>query len=396
MNLLITDFEDELRKLADSAIEIKALIAFLTDDGLRWLPPEKMPASDFIVGVDLGITSPTALRALQSNGAEVRVFQETGRLFHPKALYLKTEEAEHLIVGSDNLTASGISSNHELATKSERNSDSEKAFVDFLAHFDSLKSHQGCIVPGEAFFESYRPSQLRNQLSGQLATPSFDPEAAQPSPSFSLDASATTSLSKFLRLLADEFPTLDRRQGLEISSHPLKIAHDEEFRPLFDAIVNRASQGRLEAESNLNVGGNWFRIPNLFAFDNGREPWEKTENTGRIGLQIHFPESEDRYESVSFSLVLMFVISRTNREGTMPDPVSRRHERLLEHLRGFARDARIDAPGFKHWDLEQNRMLWSKPLLTYTYEIDSLPEDDKLNYDLATLASALNGAMAIG
>lgn len=118
MKLLITDFEDELRELAEEAIEIKVLIAFLTEEGLRWLPEEKMPASNFIVGVDLGITSPDALRTLQSSGAEVRVFQEPGRLFHPKAIYLKTAEAEHLIIGSNNLTASGISSNHELATLS--------------------------------------------------------------------------------------------------------------------------------------------------------------------------------------------------------------------------------------------------------------------------------------
>lgn len=209
MKLLITDFEDDLRELAETATEIKVLIAFLTEEGLRWLPREKMPVSDFIAGVDLGITSPEALRTLQTNGAEVRVFHEPGRLFHPKAIYLKTEEGEHLIVGSNNLTASGISSNHELATKSERNSDSEEAFVDFLAHFDSLKSHQGCFVPGLAFYESYRPSQLRYQLAAGLATPSFDPAAAQPpSPSFTVDASATNSLGGFLRELAEKFPRL--------------------------------------------------------------------------------------------------------------------------------------------------------------------------------------------
>lgn len=396
MKLLITNFEDELRELAETATEIKVLIAFLTEEGLRWLPEEKMPASDFIVGVDLGITSPDALRTLQSGEAGVRVFQEPGRLFHPKAIYLKTHEAEHLIVGSNNLTASGISSNHELATKSERNADSEEAFVDFLAHFDSLKSHQGCFIPVDAFFDSYRPTQIQNQLAGQLATPTFDPEAAQPSPSFTIDPSSTSSLGAFLQELAKKFLQLDRRQGQKIRNHPLKVANDEEFRPFFKQIVAEASQGRLEGRSNLNIYGKWYRIPNISAFHPELETYEKTDSTGRLGLQVHFTGNDQQYESVFFSIVLMYNVPRSNREGTMPEAVARRHGRVLGHLRGFSQNAQVDSPGFLHWSYDKDHFLWSKPLLTYAYEIDSLPPDEKLISDLATLASALNGAMLIG
>ena len=395
MKLLINNFEDELRELAASATEIKVLIAFLTEGGLTWLPEEKMPCSDFIVGTDLGITTPDALHTLQSGSAGLQVFKDPGRLFHPKAIYLKSDEAEHLIVGSNNLTSAGISSNYELATQSERSSDTEEAFVNFLAHFKFLKEHPCCFVPGNSFFESYRPSLIQSDLASRQTTPSFNRDAAESKPAITIDPSATSSLRAFLSVLAKEFPRLDRRQGLEISGHLLKVAHDEEFRPLFDEIVNEASQERLEAESNLNIGGKWYRIPNLFAFDNDREPWPKTESTGRIGLQIHFSGGEQHYDSVYFSIVLMFVVPRTNREGTMTEPVARRHERLLNYLRGYTSDTRIDGPGFKHWDLESNRMLWSKPLVTFAYEIDSLPEEWKLRSDLEILSTALNGAMVI-
>ena len=393
MKLLITDFEDELRSLAEMAIEIKVLIAFLTEGGLRWLPEEKMTTSDFIVGVDLGITSPDALRTLQSCGAEVRVFQEPGRLFHPKAIYLRTEEAEYIIIGSNNLTASGISSNHELATSTERNTHSEQAFLAFLAHFDALKARQGCFVPNDSFFESYHPTQIRSQLAAQLSAPNFDSGTAEPSPAFNINASSTNSLGAFLQELALKFPRLERKQGQKLRNHPLKIANDKKFRPLFQQIVAEASQGRLEGNSTLNIGGNWYRIPNIQAFQPEIEPFEKVNSTGRLGIQIHFPEGGLQS---CFSIVLMYNIPQSNQEGTMPEPVIRRHSRVLGHLRNFSQNAKADSPAFLHWFYDKEHVLWSKPVLTFAYGVDSLPADEKLANDLATLSTALNDATTIG
>ena len=62
MRLLHENFESELSCIAEEAEEIRVLIAFLTDEGLAWLPQSKTPVSSWIVGTDLGITSPSVLR----------------------------------------------------------------------------------------------------------------------------------------------------------------------------------------------------------------------------------------------------------------------------------------------------------------------------------------------
>ena len=64
MKLLINNFERELRELADTAIEIKVLIAFLTESGLSGLPESQIARADCI-GVNLGITTPGALQRLK-------------------------------------------------------------------------------------------------------------------------------------------------------------------------------------------------------------------------------------------------------------------------------------------------------------------------------------------
>ena len=66
MKLLINNYEAELSTLAGEAVEIKVLIAFLTEAGLTWLPKNKYAISHFIVGVGLGITSAEGLKSLQA------------------------------------------------------------------------------------------------------------------------------------------------------------------------------------------------------------------------------------------------------------------------------------------------------------------------------------------
>src|ERR1039457_852879 len=80
MKLLINNYEAELSALAAEAVEIKVLIAFLTEAGLTWLPKEQYPNSQFIVGIGLGITSAGALKTLQAGGADVQVFDDPNRL----------------------------------------------------------------------------------------------------------------------------------------------------------------------------------------------------------------------------------------------------------------------------------------------------------------------------
>ena len=397
MKLLIDDFEHELTGLAESATEIKVLIAFLTEGGLNWLPDDRMPDSQFIVGIDFGITSPDALKALQTGRADVRVFHDQGRLFHPKAIHLKSETAEHLIVGSTNLTSSGISSNHELSTLSERNGENDQAFADFLAYFHSLKSHEGCSVPDEQFFRDYSQTPIQSDLASRLKGQRFSPPQVQERPTASIDASRAETLDQSIRRLAEEFPNLYRVQGVPLKDHHLKVWNDKEFRPLFQDIVTKVSQGRLKGTSQLNVGGKWRGIPHILAANESLEPEKNyrpeknSRQRSRLVLQIHF--SED-YKTVYFSTALHYYPPKSDKTGEMPPPVADRFSRLLQHLEHFSSKAIIDMPPFRHWRYKGD-FLWSNPLISFKYQVASLPANEELCSDLELLANAMNGAMAI-
>jgi hypothetical protein len=391
MKLLIHNFEDELKQLAKSALEIKVLIAFLTESGLNWLPGDKFSLAEFIVGIDLGITSPEAIKRLQQQGACVRIFSEPGKMFHPKAIYLRTEEnGEYLIVGSNNLTSGGISSNHELSILSCRNSWNDGVFSDFLAYFESLKSHHCCGVPGEQFFQHYKPADtcqhlteyLHKQKRVPLLPPPVDPITGN---------DRIETLGEFIRLLAKDFPNLLRRRGQKIKEHPLKRKNEKEFNPLFKNIVTKVSQGRLHGYSQLNIGGNWYQIPNIFASNASQEPWENVGGRGRLVLQIHFTED---FTEVFFSIVILYNLHRSIDSKEMPDQVAQRFKKLLEHLEYSSTQAKMDGPVFRHWNYK-NDVLWSKPVMTFAYPLDSLPDDKILYADLCCLSNLLIGALVI-
>lgn len=391
MKLLLDNFGDELARLAQEAVEIKVVIAFLTEGGLDWLPDDKAPSAEFIVGVDLRITSPRALKNLQDRGACVRVFQESGRMFHPKAIYIKTVENEFLIVGSNNLTSSGISSNHEVSVLTNRNEETESAFADFLGHFEKLRIHNCCGIPDEKFYQSYKQSDIQRHLVSKIRAQEAIPLLRPEHPIDSIADADITTLGEYIKLLSHEFPNLDRSSGRQIINTPLKLLNDDKFRPLFEEIVSSASQGRLKAQSSLNIGGKWYTIPNILATNEEQEPWENTRRRGRLVLQLHF--SED-FSQAFLSLNLKYNLHRSVHGGEMPLAVSQRFQKLLQHFENFSDEANVDGPIFKHWTYK-DEILWAKPIMTFSYNVDALPEDRVPRRHLSLLATALNSAAPI-
>ncbi len=75
----------------------------------------------------------------------------------------------------------------------------------------------------------------------------------------------------------------------------------------------------------------------------------------------------------------------------MPLPVSQRFHKLLQQFENFSADAIVDGPIFRHWTYK-DEILWAKPIMTFSYNVDALPEDRVLQSDLSLLAKALNSA----
>ena len=391
MKLLLHNYEDELAQLARSATEIKILIAFLTEGGLSWLPPKIAHCAQFIVGIDLGITTTDAMKSLQEQGATVMIFSEPRRLFHPKAIYIRSEENETLIVGSNNLTTGGIASNHELSIAVVRDKASEQIFCDFLAYFDSLKSHDCCGIPDKQFYDTYKPTSVSRKLTEQLLHQKPVPLGSSTTRKFILDDSRISTLGDFLRLLAEEFPKLERRIGKTIKDHPLKNLNDDEFLPLFTDIVSTVSKGRMIGHSQLNIGGQWYRIPNILAVNEEKEPWELTNSKGRLVLQIHF---SDDFTRVYFSIVLQYNLHCSIIAAEMPPKVTQRYRKLLQHVEHVSPRAELDLPLFRHWNYKDT-VLWGKPLMSFAYPVESLPDSEKLCLDIELLANIVNGASVI-
>lgn len=391
MELLIDSFENRLRTVAPEADEIRIVIAFVTEGGLNWLPEEKLQSCQAIVGINLGLTTVGALQWLKAGGADVRIFYEPKKLFHPKAAYFKLAGSEYIIVGSNNLTSAGVARNHELGILIDRNSDSNVLFRDFLAYFDALKRHDCCYTPTDEFFRSYRPESLRTTVNAQLATEREITGLEKPQDSTVAIPAGSTALRDFLYMLSEEFPKLTRRRGTPIVDHPLKRLHDEEFLPLFSKIVEETSDGRLKSASSLNVGGNWYRIPLIRAHSVTYDDWSQVGDDGVLALQIHF--SED-YRVVMLSVVLHYADVGSGSVVQMPTRAAHRFDRVLNHLQSFSERAVVDKAAFHYFEY-RGRHYWSKPVITIEYDVHLLPPDQLLANDLARLSSALNGALAI-
>lgn len=390
MKLLIHKYDSELRNLAEEATEIRVLIAFMTEAGLSWLPKDKIKIVDCIVGTGLGITTPGAIRTLLDGGANVHVFQDCSRLFHPKALYFKTREAEHLVVGSNNLTASGISSNYELSTLSTKNESNVDAFQDFLAHFENLRREAACGRPDQHFFENYRPKPAQQELNKKLHAQEIVPIQKESKNTGEEKIRSGESVRDLLKTIAEQFPAVKAatRKGSKIARHPLKKLNDDRLVDQLQTLVHRASSGRLEARASLNQGGNWRITPLISAVDENNEPWDRTSRDGRFVLQLHFGAD---FKDLRASLVLQYTIPISDKTGVMPNAVRERFERLVDRLNGFAEGAEIQGKPFKLFNYKkEDASAWAKPILSYSYAIDSLPSDDDLERNLESLAAALN------
>ena len=389
--LIVDSFESTIQPLAENAVEMKVLIAFLTESGLGWLPEELNTAHSFIVGIDLQITTPEALKSLIHRGADVRVFDDPGRMFHPKAVYVRTDDGEYLIVGSHNLTGSGLARNYEMGLMLTRDESTDSVFSDFQAHFAFLQAHEHCFTPDAEFFETYQSSNFFQNLPSRSMAYRRRSVASATTTTAPVPDDDDTGFRGFLLRLAHEFPHVPRRRGAPIKDHPLKQDHDREFVPVFNDLVQSASQGRLTAYSRLNIHGNWYQIPHLMAESIAHEPYELTKSNGQMIVQVHF--SPD-YKTMSFSVVLHYYSVRPGEPGQMPDRVRDRYRRLLESVERFSERALLDRPAFFHFDYKGNQ-LWAKPLIGFEYDIADLPGEPALLADFSLICIAMNGLIVV-
>lgn len=68
------------------------------------------------IGTDHGLTDAAALKAMQSDGVEVRLMRHYTGIFHPKVIWFVGNAGSAVLAGSNNLTEDGLRNNIEFAT----------------------------------------------------------------------------------------------------------------------------------------------------------------------------------------------------------------------------------------------------------------------------------------
>ncbi len=174
------------RKLVDvlglaitESADCRIAVAYVSVQGLRLLDPaiqaclQRGGYVEFLVGLDLEVTEPQALRTLHqmsqtSPKITLYCMADPGpsAVYHPK-LYVIRGDTATIVIGSSNLTEGGLRQNLE-ANAWIRAEIQEEIVSDAYALYNSLKFHPRRVQPDEEFislYEEMRRVKERQQRS---------------------------------------------------------------------------------------------------------------------------------------------------------------------------------------------------------------------------------------
>ena len=136
-NILALDCLTEYFK---SATKVCVAVAFLRKSGVDLLDHsireviKRGGIIQFVAGQDFGYTEPSALEYLSNIGAEIKVY--TGNeIFHPKCYLFQNDSFRRVIIGSSNMTSSGLKSGIEWNVALE---ESDSQIIKLFDSFEQL------------------------------------------------------------------------------------------------------------------------------------------------------------------------------------------------------------------------------------------------------------------
>lgn len=146
-------------------------IAYITKDGIKEIEKELMQKRSvkIVCGVHGCISDLPALKNLVSRSNKLidgRVFLGTN-VFHPKLYVFQNKDSTALLVGSSNLTASGLHSNEE-AIVEIIGSSSSQPIVDAITYFESLWNTNSVSV--EKYLHEYPNYSVRHSQNDNLTS----------------------------------------------------------------------------------------------------------------------------------------------------------------------------------------------------------------------------------
>ena len=170
---------DALTGAMESANSIRFAVAFASADGLDKLSSKttgilrKGGSAEFLVGLDLRVTEPSALWQIYTwfkeyKGASLYCLAEPEKaaLYHPKLYLVEAKQRILCLVGSSNLTAGGLERNLEINVLLSFPQDSGPA-SDLQAAYTRMKFHPMRVVPKEEFLRLYQELWGRARVSAE-------------------------------------------------------------------------------------------------------------------------------------------------------------------------------------------------------------------------------------
>ncbi len=161
------------------AEDSRMAVAFVSAQGLQLLEPsirrclERAGYVEFLVGLDLSVTDPQALRTLHRwsqdyGNVACYCLTELGPsvVYHPKLYVFRAGEEVRFVVGSSNLTEGGLRQNIEVNALVRAHA-SEEVVSDVYAVYNSLKFHPKRVEPDEEFVALYEEMFSARERKGR-------------------------------------------------------------------------------------------------------------------------------------------------------------------------------------------------------------------------------------
>ena len=178
---------DELNHLIETSHDLRFAIAFARQSGYHLIVKSlinflnKGGDASFILGLDFHTTDPDILRELHNlstNGQKVKLYCQRGNLegtasYHPKLyLFQHDHNSATYIIGSSNLTKSGIKDNLEVNIK-VKSTIYEDSFSDVSDIFNQLKLSKTRFIPDDIYIEKYAELYTASKKNDVRKTQAF-------------------------------------------------------------------------------------------------------------------------------------------------------------------------------------------------------------------------------
>ncbi|MEA3351158.1 MAG: phospholipase D-like domain-containing protein [Chloroflexota bacterium] len=167
VQVMSSNVVSELSSKISEAEDVHIAVAFASRPGLSLIESaintslQSGGYIEFLVGLDMSVTSPDALEYLYSMGQKnqnLKLYCYTSgnsySTYHPKVYIMRDNTKVSLLVGSSNLTVGGLQKNIEVNLALEGN-ELDEVVLDIYQVYNRLKFSPNRVIPDEEFIGIY-------------------------------------------------------------------------------------------------------------------------------------------------------------------------------------------------------------------------------------------------